>query len=316
MVSEGKEKHECRLPRRDTMEEIRGSIDDGVSIDDLGKNTLPTEEDNSWEDEIFFEKALTKEDENFAAHASKRFMTRSQEIWNAITVLPGVIYCIYFVFNGLWQDINSTNEIGLRDVESYRDQCINWPLFPKLYACPPWTVIAVAVGVIVHAPFSFLYHIYCAFLLPPGPLRMCHWTRKFDQCFIHILAIFWSYGSSGSRSYLLASTVFNFDCIFRLFWSPIQPRRTLIRMLVAILVSCLPLFLREELLLFCMLLLIYATGGWLFATYPFGGWSHSAFHIVFTLAIPIFIQTSATLQSCQEQVAIAAHCKILQNPLS
>eukprot|EP00565_Helicotheca_tamesis_P003055 CAMPEP_0185741250 /NCGR_PEP_ID=MMETSP1171-20130828/38858_1 /TAXON_ID=374046 /ORGANISM="Helicotheca tamensis, Strain CCMP826" /LENGTH=304 /DNA_ID=CAMNT_0028413209 /DNA_START=2292 /DNA_END=3203 /DNA_ORIENTATION=- len=53
--------------------------------------------------------------------------------------------------------------------------CIRSTLFPNLHALPPLPVVAAAIGIILHMPFSFLYHWTYAHRLPPGSARIEHW---------------------------------------------------------------------------------------------------------------------------------------------
>lgn len=300
------QKNGRRLTRTDTMETLR------EESSSTWKSNISDGNLKGWENECFPEDSQIGHSNNLTERALERSMTRSQEILNAISMFPGVCYCLYFILSGQWQDADSLNHIKFS--KESLDGCLTSRLFPNLYARPPWPVIACAFGMAIHAPVAILYHLYCAFELPPGISRLTHWTRKLDQCFIHILAIFWSYASSGSFNYMLVSTAINVDSIFRLYKSPINPSRSLLRMIFAVIIFILPFLFRGELVLFSQFCLIYATGGYMFATYRIGGWSHTAFHTIFTLGVPMFIQASARLHSCQEQVAIAAQCKMFIDP--
>mmetsp|Transcript_34097 Transcript_34097/g.78709 ORF Transcript_34097/g.78709 Transcript_34097/m.78709 type:complete len:239 (-) Transcript_34097:114-830(-) len=83
----------------------------------------------------------------------------------------------------------------------------NW--FPSLHAMPPPTVIAIAFGTCIHAPFSFVYHWkYCTSLDHPFD-RVNHISRRLDSAFIHLLCAFYSFGGSGSVGYFLISSIIN-----------------------------------------------------------------------------------------------------------
>jgi len=102
--------------------------------------------------------------------------------------------------------------------ESYEKfGCIRATIFPSLHALPPLPVLAVAIGIILHMPFSFTYHWKYAHRLPPGLARIEHWSRRLDHVFMHVICTCMSYATSGSWNYFLACAMLNADCIYRQF---------------------------------------------------------------------------------------------------
>ena len=169
------------------------------------------------------------------SYMARREMTALQERWNALTMLPSPLYCIYFLVAGLW-----LNEAVLQDSNGYDDAkdssadhwtlqallntvladdsgCIQSSWFPRLHAVPPLPVVFVALGITLHAPFSFLYHWRYAHSLPPGLARTDHWSRRMDQAMIHAASACASYGTSGSWNYFFANVLFNAHCFYRHF---------------------------------------------------------------------------------------------------
>ena len=254
--------------------------------------------------------------------AMKRQMTPRQELWNALSMLPFPLYCLYYSLNGNWLselDISSTvspleTTLVIVDKEQGQitpDQCLQSSLLPNLYAIPPLTVIMITIACTLHSPCSMCYHILCAYKLPPGHKRMDHWSRRLDQAMIHFVSFMFAYATSGNRDYFFFSMLFNIDCMYRLFQKEIRPKRTLYRMAAAFLLPVLPLLVRGEAGAVFQLLVIYGISAWLFAKYPFGGWSHCMFHFVCFLSNPILMKASLNLELSQEHIALAARCAFL-----
>lgn len=273
-------------------------------------------------------------------YMAQREMTPLQERWNALTMIPNPIYCLYYLLAGLWvsndliQQVKS--EAGTTwDSTFYDGQtapsfgtfanymmgdangCLTpssawwgWP-WHNMPALPPLPVVAVAFGICCHAPFSFLYHWKYAHTLPPGFARTNHWSRRMDQSMIHFASAFIAYATSGSWDFFVANALYNADCIYRQFKAKVRPRRNKIRITISILAYTIPILRRGDLLLFLKLWLVLGIGGWLFGKYPIGGWSHSAFHLVMALAPPLMMRAACDLPASQAQMKLAAYCVVL-----
>eukprot|EP01083_Nonionella_stella_P014238 40043_1 len=264
-------------------------------------------------------------------------------------MLAPVLYALYFVLMGKWiteKDLEQAKQGLLRiynDINIHADDnqaffsnnghghghappqyvpqffeeqkhCFASSLFPHVYAFPPLPTLSMFLGFLFHAPCSIYYHLLCAYKLPSGPKRMTHWSRRLDQAMIHGMSVFHCLGYSGNVDYTLFVLAFSLDSMYRLFQGGVhRPRRILARMILAFILPILPLLSHGRILEFCQLLAIFATGGWLFSTYPFGGWSHGAFHIVLTLSNPITMLATTKLMASQEAIEIGAKCAILQN---
>lgn len=127
-------------------------------------------------------------------YLDQRVMTPMQEACNALTMLPGMLFSVWFILSGSWimqqdgaeieQQMVTTQTSGgwLTDVArqlfggfdfdytlaaGYSEfGCINSPMFPNLTALPPPAVLIVAFTGFVHPIFSILFHINCMFLEP------------------------------------------------------------------------------------------------------------------------------------------------------
>lgn len=154
-----------------------------------------------------------------AQYMAQREMTPLQERMNAITMIPNPVYCLYFIVASLWLDPSYVQQAHHETSITVDEDahCIRSSWFPQLHAMPPLTIIAVAFGIAVHAPFSFIYHWKYACALPAGFARTNHWSRRMDQSFIHVCSAFLAYGTSGSVDYFLGCLLFNADCIYRQF---------------------------------------------------------------------------------------------------
>lgn len=243
-------------------------------------------------------------------YMAAREMTPTQERWNALTIVPNPIFCLYYILAGLWISQDLKNQV--RDVEIIDDsRCIQSEWFPGLAAIPPGAVLAVLIGISLHAPFSYLYHWKYAHSLPPGLPRTTHWSRRMDHAMIHVASTFLSYATSGSWDYLIVNALFNADCVYRQFKKKVRPRRNQIRVGLSIVAYTIPVLKRGETALFFKCWVILFLAGYFFVHYPVGGWSHSVFHVIIAFLPPYLMQVASTLPTSQEYMEVAAKCAIL-----
>jgi len=279
------------------------------------------------------EREMAKSEEKLAVRAKAREMTPMQEVWNVVTMLPCPLYFMLFVFAGHWlkdEDIHNIrdNMSASPDMSDLKDdswgitailnnifadenRCIRSHYFPNLHALPPTRLIVATLGATLHAPCSMLYHTLCACYLPSGPKRMDHWSRRLDQAMIHFVSLCWSFGCSENKDFILASAVFNFDSMYRLFQSGYRPGRLIIRMAMAFVLPAFQFLVQGDFFIFGELIAIYAASYWLFAKYPFGGWSHGIFHCVLLFTNPIILKAALSSLLSQEQIQHAAKCAVL-----
>jgi hypothetical protein len=265
-------------------------------------------------------------------YMAARHMTPTQERWNAITMLPSPLYCMYFLLSGCWvhqtmvreasgehfnleTTSSSSSSSGFEDFINHAigdtHGCLthSLPWLPhNMPALPPLTVMAVAIGILCHAPFSFLYHWFYAHHLPAGAPRTTHWSRRMDQSMIHFASACMSYATSGSWDFFVANVLFNAECIYCQFKRKVRPRRNKIRIIISILAYVVPILRRGDLELFVKISVVLGISGWLFIYYPIGGWSHAAFHLVIACAPPLLMMAATELDSSQQQLKLAANC--------
>mmetsp|Transcript_3934 Transcript_3934/g.5691 ORF Transcript_3934/g.5691 Transcript_3934/m.5691 type:complete len:408 (+) Transcript_3934:308-1531(+) len=273
---------------------------------------------------------------------SKREMTVTQEKWNALTMIPNPIFCAYYLLSGAWLTQEIIDNVRMK-IETYgedydtqsllsidasksssfyslggllhyalddNDGCVRSSWFPNLYALPPLPMVVVFFAITLHAPFSMVYHWKYATTLPPGLPRLSHWSRRLDHAFIHVSSALISFGTSGSWKYCFVNAAYNMDCIYKQFLPEMAPRRNQVRILVGMLAYILPLLMRGETLLYMEIFLLMVVMSVIFATYPFGGWSHSIFHIVMMALPPLLMQ--AKPERTMVELEHAAKCAILR----
>lgn len=281
-----------------------------------------------------------------SVYMSQRMMSPIQEKWNAWTVVPNVLYCMYFLLAGKWvseqaiemAQLDMMNDLGQVEgtVEgSFREwvsavvdasdhynllsmfglegKCFFNSYFPNMQAIPPLPLLAIVLGTAIHAPFSFLYHYNCATILPPDISRIEHWSRRMDHSMIHAASAFLAYGTSGRWDYFIVNAVYNLDCIYRQFKPRVDPKLNKIRILISIIGYILPVLRRGNFSIFLQLCVVIAVSGWLFAKYPIKGWSHSAFHIVISMVPHLLLVFACTLPMCQYQINTAARCALISS---
>ena len=264
------------------------------------------------------------------AYLDKRLMTTTQECFNAITMVPGICVSFYFILSGCWTA--SHHQHGQIDYSDYQQQddnkwtdmahelfgiesgwesygCINSSLFPALKALPPLTIVAAALGNLVHSVVSIYYHITCATTLTSGE-RITHWTRRLDNASIHFASIGASYATSGRLDYLLLNLIYNVDCMYKQLEVEVHPRRNQTRLAGSILLYVLPVLVRGDYTLFLQFLLMFSLSGWLFGCYPypFGGYAHGLFHLVLAFLPYLVFQAAIPLPSTQAQINLAVQC--------
>jgi hypothetical protein len=252
-------------------------------------------------------------DSDVHRYMTKREMTPLQERVNAITVIPGAFYCFLYLLSGAWldqsdvEDARNSVEFALISEHS----CVRSAWLPHLHALPPLPVIAAALGIICHAPFSFIYHWSYAHRLLPGFARTDHSSRRWDQAIIHFCSASMSYATSGQLDFFLANLMFNADCIYRQFQPKVRPTRNQIRIAISCVAYTIPILRRGDWELFGQLWGILSLGFFLFGFYPIGGWSHAAFHLVLFFLPPLLIDAALDLPASQGQLRIAAQCAAL-----
>jgi hypothetical protein len=266
--------------------------------------------------------AKTVKECDVGKYMAGREMTPFQERMNAVTVLPGAFYCIMILLSGGWlsKSIIEGNEHdtmndNLNNSLFDNSQCISWTWLPNLHALPPLPPVAAAMGIVLHAPFSFIYHWRYAHRLPPGLARTTHWSRRMDQAMIHFCSALMSYATSGRLDFFLVNCLYNADCFYRQFLTRVQPRRNQMRIGISVLAYSIPILRRGEFLLCSKLGVLFGISGWFFRKYPIGGWSHSVFHIVLAFVPPILMSAALELPASQSQLRVAVHCASLAKGL-
>jgi len=246
-------------------------------------------------------------------YINRRTMTPLQERLNGFTMLVGAFYGSYYCFSGtwLWDNIDQVDLLALSS-SSFSPNCGTSWLLQNLHATPPLPMIFIALGLVAHAPISFIYHWHYCTTLPPGKARFDHWSRKLDQAFIHVASAFVSYGTSGRWDFFAANVIFNAYCAWcTLVSTTATPVKTQLRILVSIFSYTSPLLQRDDMDTFLLAWFVIGSALWLFATYPIRGWSHAAFHLTIALLVPILMEAAGELPASQEQIAKAAHCASL-----
>lgn len=241
------------------------------------------------------------------AYLDKRVMTPTQEMFNAITMIPGMIYSIYFCWMvaGHQQGNSEWADVAQEKVEN--GECFDSQAFPYVAALPPLAVSAGALGTLVHSSFSVLYHWKCATSLEPSK-RIKHWSRRLDHASMHLACVGAAYATSGRTDYFLLNLAFNLDSGLKQVEEKVQPRRNLTRLAMSIILYVLPTLIYGHYNIFTQFAVMFAVGGWLFVKYPFGGWSHGLFHIVITLLPHLVMTAGMQLESSQLQLTLAAKC--------
>lgn len=194
-------------------ERVVGVVTTDVSVSNDGKVVRPRRKLASFIVHRIRRPQLDKDE-----YMSRRTMSSFQERMNGLSMLPGAVYCLYYTLSGMWlfDNVDQVHPNALESIEVATATCrISTWILQDLYVMPPLPVIFIAIGVVAHAPFSFVYHWHYCTTLPPGKPRFDHWSRKLDQAFIHVTSAFLSYGTSGSWDFFMANVAFNAHCVWR-----------------------------------------------------------------------------------------------------
>eukprot|EP00565_Helicotheca_tamesis_P005036 CAMPEP_0185724284 /NCGR_PEP_ID=MMETSP1171-20130828/813_1 /TAXON_ID=374046 /ORGANISM="Helicotheca tamensis, Strain CCMP826" /LENGTH=215 /DNA_ID=CAMNT_0028392101 /DNA_START=31 /DNA_END=675 /DNA_ORIENTATION=+ len=164
-----KKRKETYLRRRhSSMGEMTATTASSLSSEEAGRDELDEIKSPEIDD---YEKERIRLHEIMVARA----MSPLQEKWNALTMIPNVLFCFYYLHEAKWIPDDMRGAIT--------DECPN--------IMPPITILTCIGGIIFHCPFSFLYHWCCATILSPGIERLDHWSRRADQIFIHTASALW-----------------------------------------------------------------------------------------------------------------------------
>mmetsp|Transcript_85751 Transcript_85751/g.227887 ORF Transcript_85751/g.227887 Transcript_85751/m.227887 type:complete len:263 (-) Transcript_85751:264-1052(-) len=173
-------------------------------------------------------------------------MGPAQEVVNALTMIPVAILALYV----LWRPGFS---IGAR---------------------------LVALSIVVHNPFSLLYHISCAVNFQKRHPTEGNIFLKLDLSFIHVAGMILSLATSGSLAYFATCVVFNSVCIYHMAtWQGTTFQRRLGRL------GCMFSYMAPvglvDLGLCATILTIFSgmVAAFLFCK-QLGGWGHSVSHVL------------------------------------
>ena len=217
-------------------------------------------------------------------YADKRSMTALQEKLNAITMLPPLIYSLWYIWTKQWIRYETDTEPS-PSVEN------DSPLLP------PFTVLALFLGAIIHNSCSFLYHWKYASVIKDPIVRLQHWSRRLDPSSIHVAAALSSFATSGGNLlYFGVNLVYNLDCVRYQWHEEINPRRNQIRILLAVLLYAVPIAFYCPQTLVCFVSTL-ALAFWFFAVYPIGGGSHAVFHFLLWPLAPLLLNFASQLEA-------------------
>lgn len=272
---------------------------------------------------------LRRKEIDVEAYMTNREMSPLQEKCNALTMIPLPLFCIYYTVACCWipaalvqelqQDVQTTGTAWPDHWLGQPAECLSpsndntWWSLPYL---PPTPVLAVALGTILHTPWSMLYHWKYAHQLPPGAPRMNHWSRRMDHAVMHVASALLAYGTSGSWDYMMATGLFNADSAYRHFEHKVAPRRNKVRITLAVLAYSLPMLRSGHPDLFLEFWTVMGACGWLFAAYPIGGWSHTAFHALLVVTLWPLLQAASLTGAARDTVQMAAQCSVWNHPTS
>jgi hypothetical protein len=313
------------LPSTEELAAVSSSEDEITSSDELSesrasKNANAFRRSPSLRDAIEERKLSLVKEVDVAKYMADRQMTKIQEHWNAYTMIPSPLFCLYYILSGRWvppyQDAAFDKDYDMA-VQDPAAACFSPSLFHSMPSLPPSPVIMIAAAIILHAPFSFIYHYKYAHRLRNPIERTAHLSRRLDHTMIHVASALMSYSTSGSWQYFFITCLFNAECVYRhLAIRHVRPRSNQIRILVSMLAYTMPIWKQgQQPTVFLQVWMCFLVSGWFFLAYPIGGWSHSVFHLVVALAIPILMAYAVTIRYYSSQSSSTATSRLVQQSM-
>jgi len=153
---------------------------------------------------------------------------------------------------------------------------------------------ALAYGTLLHLPFSFFYHLLCAFRVFKDPVDCI--PRKLDQTFIHVNCVIFAYGLSGSYILLIATAIINTWHIIRLWLRGKHDnafeRRS--NILMDVVVYTMPMAYRGDYHNWAIALFgCWGSAAFVFAFNDmFGGWGHQLSHVIMALFLGLLLHSA------------------------
>jgi hypothetical protein len=137
----------------------------------------------------------------------------------------------------------------------------------------------LTVGVLLHLPFSMIYHFLRA-LYPHDEQLLWKWL---DLCFIHISSIFYALALSHSVSFTILNALVHINWL-RNVGGNVQgdsyKRQRVLNLFWGVLLYTFPVVWRGDLENWFPAMLYMIASGTLYVTKVLGGWSHMWFHLV------------------------------------
>lgn len=137
-----------------------------------------------------------------------------------------------------------------------------------------------AAAILIHFPFSFCYHVSCAYYQESVHPVEGNFGLQLDLAFIHVSSALMSLATSGSLPWFGLNALLNGLAVYRIAtWSSTAGERRLLRG-VGVLAYILPILVVDA-RLFLRSLLIFLSVGFSFALNGLlAGWGHALSHVL------------------------------------
>lgn len=153
----------------------------------------------------------------------------------------------------------------------------------------------ILMGILIHLPVSFTYHMGCAFQRYAD--RLDNDMRRLDQSLQHVVATLFVFALSNSSLYVALNVAWNTVCVV-LLWreDTSNDGKRWIFSCVSCIFFCGSLLIRGEYDVFAKLICTLLLGGLFFVPQininVFGGWGHCVFHIVLCAVAVILVDSA------------------------
>jgi len=175
-------------------------------------------------------------------------------------------------------------------------------VYHYLFADPAtcfWSIYTKAVGgsALLHLPFSFSYHMMCAFDYYED--RVNSMGRKLDQTFIHVASTMCAFGLSGDGLYTASMAILQTWYIIKL-WMPGLHDNSFERrsnVFMSVILYTLPMLWRGDHANFVRAFMgsfMLGASAFAFNRY-FNGWGHSTSHVVLGVFMHCLLASASTI---------------------
>ena len=140
--------------------------------------------------------------------------------------------------------------------------------------------ICITIGTTLHFPASFAYHAYCSC---SSDIYTAEVIKKIDISMIYISSIFYAFATSKSIPYTIGCLLYTLFAIWYLVQQKglgIHKMKRAASVGVCVILYTTPIVFLGNIVMYKYVIGSFASASTVYIIRPFGGWSHTVFHIL------------------------------------